>query len=303
MPAAAVQFENVSFTYPGSTVPALEGVTLQVREGELLAVVGPNGGGKSTLLKVMMGLLTVHTGSVRVFGESPRSARRRGLIGWVPQRSGAMLSFPASARDVVAMGATWRVPGFTRVPQEVNQRVDHAVEVVGASEYASSPIGRLSGGQAQRVMIARALASGAKLLALDEPTVGIDAVGQRAFADLVRRLHKDLGLTILLVSHDLRTIAGGASTCDRVACLRQRLHFHDAPRGISPQVLAQVFQHDLAGVFGEVHVDAHPASECAADHAGHSPAHNTGTPIMPSISVSAPRAPGEGTRRPGDAAP
>jgi len=166
------------------------------------------------------------------------------------------------------MGAGWRTSGFARLPSGLRSRVEDALRVVGAIGYADRPIAGLSGGQTQRVMIARALASGARLLALDEPTVGIDAVGQRHFAELVRTLHKDLGLTILLVSHDLRTIAGGASTCDRVACLRGRLHFHDAPRGITPQVLAQVFQHDLAGVFGEVHVNAHPASECTLAPAG-----------------------------------
>lgn len=291
MPAPAVQFENVTFAYAPGQPPALEQVTLEVREGELLAVVGPNGGGKSTLLKLMMGLLHGNTGAVRVFGDSPDVARRKGLIGWVPQRSGAMLSFPATARDVVRMGATWRVPGFAPVGRETDDRVERAIEVVGASEFAGRAIGKLSGGQTQRIMIARALASGAKLLALDEPTVGIDAVGQRAFADLVRRLHKELGMTILLVSHDLRTIAGGASTCDRVACLRQRLHFHDAPKGITPQVLAQVFQHDLAGVFGDVHVDAHAASECGTP--GHVHAHAPQSPEG-GVTISAPRRGAEG---------
>ncbi len=286
VPAPAVQFENVTFSYAPGQPPALEQVTLEVRSGELLAVVGPNGGGKSTLLKLMMGLLTGQSGSVRVFGESPDAARRAGLIGWVPQRSGAMLSFPATAREVVRMGAAWRVGGFAGIARDVHDRVERSIEVVGASEFAGRAIGKLSGGQTQRVMIARALASGAKLLALDEPTVGIDAVGQRAFADLVRRLHKELGMTILLVSHDLRTIAGGASTCDRVACLRQRLHFHDAPRGITPQVLAQVFQHDLAGVFGDVHVDAHTASECGTP--GHVHAHAPASPEG-GITVSTPR--------------
>jgi zinc transport system ATP-binding protein len=280
VPAAAVQFENVTFAYAAGQPPALEGITLEVREGELLAVIGPNGGGKSTLLKLMLGLLTGNSGTVTVFGQSPAEARHHGLIGWVPQRSAAMLAFPASARDVVRMAAAWRVPGFKGVPKDTESRVDRALEVVGASDFANRPIGKLSGGQVQRVMIARALASGAKLLALDEPTVGIDAVGQQAFADLVRRLHRDLGMTILLVSHDLRTIAGGASTCDRVACLRTRLHFHAAPMGITPQVLAQVFQHDLAGVFGDVHVDAHSAADCTV------PGHDHGAPT---ISISAPK--------------
>ncbi|MFM9958716.1 MAG: metal ABC transporter ATP-binding protein [Phycisphaerales bacterium] len=283
----AVQFDRVTYSYAGGegagAAPALEDVSLDVREGELLAVVGPNGGGKSTLLKLMLGMLRPQRGVVRVFGREPTEARAAGLVGWVPQRSGAMLAFPVSAREAAAMGAAWRVSGFAGLPREIASRVDDALRVVGAIDFADKPVASLSGGQAQRVMIARALASGARLLALDEPTVGIDAVGQRQFADLIRVLHKELGLTILLVSHDLRTIAGGASTCDRVACLRGRLHFHDAPTGITPQVLAQVFQHDLAGVFGDVHVDAHTASECGHMH-GAAPGNAGSMPVGLTIS-------------------
>lgn len=286
-PAPAVEFNAVTFRYAPGAPPALEDITIDVDTGELLAVVGPNGGGKSTLLKIMLGLLPGYEGTVRVLGMSPEAARRQGLIGWVPQKSESRSGFPVSARDVVTMGAGWRTSGWRRLPTDVRQRVDQAIEVVGAADYADRPVGRLSGGQTQRVLIARALASGAKILALDEPTVGIDAVGQNQFADLLRRLHRQLGLTILLVSHDLRTIAGGASTCDRVACLRRKLHFHAAPMGITPQVLAQVFQHDLAGVFGDVHVDAHAASECAHDHGD---AHDHG---QASLVVTAPKA---GTR-------
>lgn len=268
----AVRFDNVTFAYSPGAPPALEGVTIDVRDGELLAVVGPNGGGKSTLLKLMLGLLEGYTGVVEVMGRSPRDARRAGLVGWVPQKSEARMDFPLTARGVVELGSSWRTSGWRALSAPERSRADQAIEVVGADGYAGTPIGLLSGGQVQRVLIARALASGARVLALDEPTVGIDAVGQQQFAELIRKLHKGLGLTILLVSHDLRTIAGGAATCDRVACLRRRLHFHDAPRGITPQVLARVFEHDLAGVFGDVHVDAHRAAECG--HSGHDHSHH-----------------------------
>lgn len=269
----AVSFQNVTYRYAPGAPPALEGVSIDVHEGELLAIVGPNGGGKSTLLKLMLGLLSGYEGVVSVMGLSPDEARRRGLVGWVPQKSEAAPRFPVSAREVVEMGAAWRVSGWRSVSPEVRARVDRALEVVGAAEFADRPAGRLSGGQLQRVLIARALASGAKVLALDEPTVGIDAVGQRQFGELIRKLHKDLGMTILLVSHDLGKIAGGAGTCDRVACLRRRLHFHDAPRGVTPQILAQVFEHDLADIFGAVHVDAHKAAECDGGPGHHHPHH------------------------------
>ena len=109
-----------------------------------------------------------------------------------------------------------------------------------------------------------ALASKPKLLLLDEPTVGIDVAGQQQFADLLRHLHDDLKLTVMVVSHDIRTVAAG---CDRVACLSRTLHSHTAPEGLTPAVLAEVFRHDVAAIFGEVHVDAHAAAAC------HDPSH------------------------------
>ncbi|MEX2217784.1 MAG: hypothetical protein WD749_03410, partial [Phycisphaerales bacterium] len=107
--------------------------------------------------------------------------------------------------------------------------------------------------------IARALASRPRLLLLDEPTVGIDIAGQQRFSALLRTLHERLGLTIIVVSHDIRTIAAGS---DRVACLSRTLHSHTAPEGLTPAVLAEVFSHDVAAIFGDVHVDAHLAREC-----------------------------------------
>ncbi|MBL0927504.1 MAG: metal ABC transporter ATP-binding protein [Phycisphaerales bacterium] len=276
MTDVAAEIRDLSFTYPGAAAPALEGISLTVRNGELLAVVGPNGGGKSTLVRLLVGLLPVQRGEVRVLGRSPRDAARAGLIGYVPQRSEAELNFPVSARQVVEMAAGIGLPPWRGLPGERRRRVGEALARVGAGEFAERPVGELSGGQFQRVLVARALAVGARLLVLDEPTVGIDVAGQRRFTELIQGLRRELGLTIVLVSHDLRTIAAGAfggvgevSAGDRVACLRRTVHFHAAPAGVTPRLLAEVFQHDLADLFGPTHVDAHPEAECAAH--GHAP--------------------------------
>lgn len=133
------------------------------------------------------------------------------------------------------------------------------MSLLGIADLADRPVGKLSGGQFQRTLIARALAVGARVLLLDEPTVGIDVTGQRRFAELLTSLRDRLGVTIVVVSHDLRTIAAAS---DRVACLSRTLHSHVAPEGLTPAVLAEVFRHDVEGVFGEVHVDAHPAADC-----------------------------------------
>ncbi len=259
MAEAAVEFHDVCFRYPRQDRDALSRINLVVERGERLGILGPNGGGKSTLLHLAMGLLKPTSGRVRVLGMSPARARREGRIASVAQRSTGELSFPLSVRQVVRMPLAARLPAWRRVPTEVEGRVERAIELVGADAYAERPVGSLSGGQLQRVLIARAIACRPDILVLDEPTVGVDVSGQRQFADLLARLHDEMNLTIVIVSHDLRAIAAG---CDRVACLNRTLHSHTAPEGLTPQVLAEVFSHDVEAIFGEVHIDAHAASAC-----------------------------------------
>ncbi len=262
-PTHAVEYVGVAFTYPSAEKPAIEGVSLSVREGERLGVLGPNGGGKSTLLKLTLGLLHGYRGEIRVFGHTPQEARRKHLVGYVPQRVEAELRFPLSVEQVVMMAVGVGVPAWKRVPKESREAVRRALAEVGMEELRSRPIGELSGGQLQRVMIARAIAHSPRILILDEPTVGVDIAGQQQFAELLNRLHAHLHLTTIIVSHDLRTIAAGS---DRVACLSRTLHSHTAPEGLSPAVLAEVFRHDVAAIFGDVHVDAHSAAGCTHDH-------------------------------------
>lgn len=269
---AAVEYESVSFTYPGAEAPALERVSLRVDAGERLGILGPNGGGKSTLLKLTLGLLTGYAGSIRVLGRTPEEARRAGLVGYVPQRTEAELGFPISVREMVMLAAAWRVSPWRGVPRATRERVGRTLELVGAGDYADRAVGKLSGGQLQRAMIARALCAGAagdgggggpRILALDEPAVGIDASGQQRFAELLGRVHRELGVTILTVSHDLRAIIAGS---DRVACLARRLHSHTSPEGLTPQVLGELFSHDVIGVLPGVHVHAHAAADCPEHH-------------------------------------
>jgi zinc transport system ATP-binding protein len=265
----AVEYERVSFTYSGSPVAALENVSLRVEVGERLGILGPNGAGKSTLLKLTLGLLPMQKGRISVMGRSPIEARRAGLVGYLPQRLEAELRFPLTVRQVVMLGAAWRTRAWAAVPAAAREAAENALDVTGALEFADRPIGRLSGGQVQRAMIARALAARPRILVLDEPTVGIDAAGQRQFADLLQRVHRDTGLTLIIVSHNLRAIAAG---CDRVACLARRLHSHVTPEGLTPQVLGELFSHDVEGLWGELHVDAHTAAACKHDH-GHEHEH------------------------------
>jgi ABC-type Mn2+/Zn2+ transport system ATPase subunit len=169
------------------------------------------------------------------------------VIGYVPQRHEAEWRFPVTARQVVVMGLTGKTGLFRRHAADDLNYVDHLMQRVGVTDLANRPIQALSGGQQQRLFIARALAPRPKVLLLDEPMVGIDEAGQRQFHDLIDELHRSLRLTILIVSHDLRAIAAG---CERVACLNQTIHYHDAPQGLTPAVLREVFQHEIANVLG-----------------------------------------------------
>lgn len=284
----AVAIQGVSFAYPPravgeDAVPALQSIDMFVPHGTRLGVLGPNGGGKSTLVKLILGLLEPDQGNITVLGHAPAEARRRALIGYLPQRTTAETDFPISVRQAVALPLAAQTSPFKFRDRAANRAADEALELVAMTELADRPIGALSGGQLQRAMIARAIAPRPKLLVLDEPTVGVDAAGQQRFANLINTLHDQLGMTIITVSHDLRAIAAGS---DRVACLHRSVHFHDAPQGLTPAILAQVFAHDVEPLFGQLHVDAHTVEDCddpthhhhtgVCDHS-HNPEHEEGT--------------------------
>ncbi len=232
-------------SYRSGPVQALENVTLHVESGCNLGIVGPNGGGKTTLLRIMLGLLDGYEGSVRLQGMAPKQVCRRGdVVGYVPQKHEFEPNFPVSVKQVVAMGLVGRrkLGWLNRADQEA---VRWMMEQVGVLELADRPIGALSGGQQQRAFIARALVARPPLLLLDEPTVGVDVGGQKQFAELIHHLHEQLKLTVIVVSHDLRAVA---ASCGKVAVLNRTLHYHDSPSGLTPELLQEVFQHDIAPV-------------------------------------------------------
>jgi len=209
-------------------VAALEDVTLQVGKGEFLGVVGPNGAGKSTLLRVILGLAKPDRGMVRVFGK-PREALGSDVhrIGYVPQVSTLDLRFPIGVLEVVLMGRYGQI-GLGRMPgaRDREQALD-ALRRVGMEEFRDRQIGQLSGGQRQRVLVARALAARAELLLLDEPMTGIDTGTRVGLYDLINDLHKQIGLTVVLVSHDLNVVS---KYVDKVACMNRRLVAHGIPK-------------------------------------------------------------------------
>ena len=257
--AAAIVLDDVSYSYTAADAPVLEHISLRVNLGERLGILGPNGAGKTTLVRLLMGMLSPSQGSITIFGTTPNLARTQRWIGYVPQRPTAELAFPLTVEQVVAMPAAiglapWKGPDATG-----QEHIRTALALTGADAFAQKTIGKISGGQLQRAMIARALAGNPRILLLDEPTLGIDISGQQQFADMLTHVQHTLDITVLVVTHDLRTVAAG---CDRIACLHRTLHAHVSPEGLSPAVLAEVFKHEVEGIFGEVHIDAHRADEC-----------------------------------------
>jgi zinc transport system ATP-binding protein len=236
--------DGVSFRYPDGTL-ALEDVNLHVARGRTLAVVGPNGAGKTTLLKILLGLLDGYEGRVRVEGLPPDEARHRGVATWVPQRSDLNTAFPITIRQLVRLGLIGRtglLRGYRRDDLDYVERLHDRLEL---AEIADRPIGRVSGGQLQRALVARALAPKPQVLLLDEPFTAIDAAGQERFHNLLESVKQEFGVTLVIVSHDLRTML---TRSQRIACLARTLHFHDLPERLTPDVLSHVFHYDLDGV-------------------------------------------------------
>jgi zinc/manganese transport system ATP-binding protein len=236
--AQAVRFDSAQARIGGNTV--WSDVSLTVDQGEFAAVLGPNGAGKSTLLRAILGLLPLSAGSATVLGAPPGSVNPE--IGYLPQRR----SFDAAARirgvDIVRLGldgARWGIPLPGRAAAEARRRVNEAIELVGAGEYARRPIGRLSGGEQQRLLIAQALVRWPKLLLLDEPLDSLDLPNQVSVAALVQRICREEGVAVLLVAHDVNPIL---PYLDRVVYFAGGTAVEGAPREvITSETLSRLY--------------------------------------------------------------
>lgn len=200
----AIALCDVSAVYEGERIPALHGITLAIQPSELVGVVGPNGAGKTTLLEVINGLLPVTAGTVSVLGEpiGPSSHRLRQRIAYMPQDLFFAPSTPFLSKDVVLMGRFAMIGAF-RFPSKADHGlVTEAMVAVGIDELASRPIGRLSGGQQRKVLLARVLAKCPRILLLDEPTTNLDPASKKEISRLILQIHRELALATLAVSHE-----------------------------------------------------------------------------------------------------
>lgn len=186
----------------------LDHISFEVRRGEYIALIGPNGGGKTTLIRILLGLRKAQSGDIRLFGIEQTKFKAWWKIGYVPQRAAQVdLNFPATVREVVMMGRSAKRGLFKRANEEDSTAVEEAMVKMDVLALHDRLIGTLSGGQRQRVMIARALASRPEVLILDEPNTGVDIRSQQRFYTLLGELNREEKLTILFITHDIGVIA------------------------------------------------------------------------------------------------
>jgi len=229
----AIDIKHVTVGYNADTV--IEDITFKIDEGDFYGIIGPNGGGKSTLLKAILGLIPTRSGSIRIFGSSPKDAR--GFIGYVPQYAEFDKRFPISVWDVVLMGRRSVRGLYPFYSNEDKQQARRALKKVQMLDFKKRHISELSGGQRQRIYIARALVSNPRILLLDEPTASVDKEMQKTIYDFLTELNKSI--TIVLVTHDIGVLS---SYVNRVSCLNRFLFTHDDDSVISKDMLEAAYQ-------------------------------------------------------------
>jgi ABC-type Mn2+/Zn2+ transport system ATPase subunit len=238
VPALAVEDLSVEF----DRTPVLEHVSFAAERGELLGVVGPNGGGKSTLFNSIVGLVPVQQGRILVYGQPPNQAR--GVLAYVPQREQINWRFPLTAWDVVMLGRSRKIGWLRKPGRRDREYVEQCLERVGMIHRRSSLVSELSGGQRQRVFVARALAQEADILLLDEAFSGVDVASQEGLVTVLRGLRNE-GKTIIMATHDLTNLS---DRFDEVLCLNRHVCAHGHPdEAFTPEVL-----HELYGAHGVV---------------------------------------------------
>ncbi len=228
-----VSFKNVSFSYDGGP-NIIHDVNLNIFEKDIVGIIGPNGGGKTTLLKLMLGLLKPTQGEIRIFNLAPEEGRR--YAGYVPQHVPFDRDFPIKVSDVVLTGVIRKNSFFCRYSKEDKEKASEVLKIVEMTDFSNKAIGELSEGQKQRVFIARALISDPKLLILDEPTSSVDTVIEKTVYDLLIKLKQKM--SIILVTHDISAVS---RYVEKIACLNVELYYHST-KELTVEDLSKVYK-------------------------------------------------------------
>lgn len=225
-----ISLENVNFSYQNT--PVLKNVSFAIEQGEFVGVIGPNGGGKTTLLKLLMGFLKPSSGKIEIFNKPPQSALQQ--MAYVPQTARFDKQFPISVLELVLEGRLSRLPWYGRFSQEDKKAAIESLEKVGMGRFKNAPFGTLSGGQAQRALIARALVSNPQILLLDEPTASVDSQAESWIYDILKELSGKI--TIVMVTHNLKT---AIELVGRVVCVQSSVFI------LKPQEVCEHFAFGL----------------------------------------------------------
>lgn len=238
-----IQFSQASFSYNGHL--ALEDLSLDLHEGEFVGVIGPNGSGKTTLLKALLGLIHPVSGGLQIFDCACQALRceHRARIGYLPQKEKIDPNYPITNWEVAMMGRYGALGLMKRPSKQDREIVMDTLDAVGMADLKDHAFGHLSGGEQQRILIARALAQRPEILLLDEPTTGIDAPTQRRLVELICKVHKTYHLTIVLVTHDINMISGIAET---ILLLKTKLYAKGPPAEIlTKEILSPVYGEEI----------------------------------------------------------
>ncbi len=230
-----IRFDKVDFSYNGE--PVLQNVSLDIHGREMIGIIGPNGGGKTTLLRLILGLLKPDRGNIFVFGDTPARSSHR--LGYVPQHMQFDSSFPASVLDVVLMGLAGK-SGFRPFSRKKVRIAEQALETVDLIDYRKHPFSELSGGQRQRVLIARALATSPDMLLFDEPTANVDSSAGQKLYEILDLLNREM--TILVVSHDIGFVNHHITS---VVCVNRQVVVHPTTE-LAGQNIIDIYGNDMA---------------------------------------------------------
>jgi len=227
----AIEIKDLNFSYGQSHI--IRNVNLTLPQNEFLTIIGPNGGGKTTLLKLLLGILKPDSGNVKLLGENVDRISKK--VGYVPQNTQTQAGFPITVKETALMGRLKLKGRFAKAGKKDYEAADQIFETLNITEIKNNKLSDISGGQRQRVLLARAILCEPELLLLDEPSSSLDSIGQSIVYSTLKELNKRM--TIVVVSHDLSLISG-FSTC--VACINKTLHFHNEPN-ITPEMLSDAY--------------------------------------------------------------
>lgn len=230
-----IEVENLNYYIDGKTI--LQDINFTIERGTFTSIIGPNGAGKSTLLKVILGLINSYKGSIKIDGLGHKLWLRNNIIGYVPQKEQFASDFPATVMDIVLMGLAGRKGLFKSFSAADRKRAEEVMEEVGIGHFRDSYIGTLSGGEFQKVLLARAIICDAAYIFLDEPETSVDKRGVANFYELLARINRE-GRTILVVSHDVNTTVEFASS---IICLNRTLHCHNKPELLSSEIIKKTY--------------------------------------------------------------